>query len=1119
MKTKYTILLLLLATTFAVAAKPIAKLESFQFNPDQQKVLTPIEKSIWQTKPADRANWEAKLLATLESPKATVDGKIIILRRLLPSVISEKSVAVVAPLLLDAKLTDDARGVLQNYDAPSAAEALLAALPKAKGKTKLGLVQSLGLCRSPAAVAAVKAALYSDSCDASLMRACLTALGNIGDKAAGEHLLGIQGFKAFQTTLNDATLIASAHLAAEGQSGLATKLAKKVYAGEAATTGQKNSALRCLLKADPVASVGQVIQVAKDNKYAKALLGMMPAGKACTIAFGETLIKQNALAEPGMLQLLLDREDPAAMPVVCEALKGKLASSDRDAAMEFVGQFGALSDLGWLLKEFKAGNKTAAEALMALNADGVEDELLAKAETDASLIAILAGRRAQAALPMMIAQLKKPTNSSAVKAAASAVPVMAGEKDLPALIDALLANPKSTVTKVVVAVAVKGKGSAQTAGLVAAMPKASAKAQGELLSALAQIGGGDALKAVKAQMASKDEAVADAATRALCGWKSVEAMGELKTLAASTKNATYKVLAVRGYLTLADTQLDSRRGGTKSNVATIGKILPQCSRPEEKRMAISILKKCYCSESIAMLKTLAKDEAVAKEAADAIKAADKKNKPKKSKNKKKSSKKSSAGNDAAFSTAPSTTSSAPVKKTKKTKKAKEPKKIEELNQAAPVTEKWVSLFDGKTLTGWERHGGKADYKVEDGAIVGTSRPKTPNTFLCTTREYGDFALEYEYFPHDHLNCGVQFRSKIREKDDRVYGYQCEIDPSSRAWSAGVFGEASRGWLNPVECPKAQAAYKPGEWNKVRIVCIGHSIRTYLNGVPVADLFDKDEKEGIIGLQVHSVGKNNTPMSIKWRNLRIMELAPTNTVALLDAPADSMGKVAPRGATVLIAPGKGLDAWTVSSYKPKWMTNQQKGKLQWTVDTKTGIATVKPKTGSMVSKKKFGAQRIHVEFCTPESTETSPEKSGNSGIFIQDRYELQICNTAGLKPEAQYCGGIYRQRKPDVNAAKKPGEWQVYDIYFIPAKFKGKKKVANARVSAKLNGQWIHRDAAITGNTGPGPKEDASNQSLVLQDHGQEVKFRNVWVCDLDHPETLGQYDPRKKGADRNSRMK
>ena len=424
---------------------------------------------------------------------------------------------------------------------------------------------------------------------------------------------------------------------------------------------------------------------------------------------------------------------------------------------------------------------------------------------------------------------------------------------------------------------------------------------------------------------------------------------------------------------------------------------------------------------------------------------------------------------------------------------------------------WKSLFDGKTLKGWEQHGGKATYKIVDNAIVGTSTPNTPNTFLCTDREYGDFVLEYEYFPHAHLNCGVQFRSQIREKNDRVWGYQCEIDPSARKWSAGIYEEAGRGWLFPVESAKSQAAYKPGEWNKVRIVCLGPVIRTYLNDIPVAHIVDDGNRTGIIGLQVHGVGDNKTPMSIKWRNLRIMELDASETAEVIEADTDTMGAIAPRGSEILLAPGKGLEAWQLRPEKVPWMNKYEKGNLQWTVDKEKGIATPKPFAGSMDTKKHFGTQQIHVEFCTPPVKEGErPEISGNSGVYIQGRYELQICNSNGLEPAYNLCGGLYKQRVPDVNAAKKPGEWQTYDIYFIPAKFDGNKKIANALLSAKLNGKWIHRNIEITGSTGSGDKETPGAHTLRLQEHQHPVQFRNVWVSDIDNPTKLTNYDPRKK---------
>lgn len=425
--------------------------------------------------------------------------------------------------------------------------------------------------------------------------------------------------------------------------------------------------------------------------------------------------------------------------------------------------------------------------------------------------------------------------------------------------------------------------------------------------------------------------------------------------------------------------------------------------------------------------------------------------------------------------------------------------------------KWTELFDGKTLKGWERHGGKATYKVVEGAIVGTSVPNTPNTFLCTDREYGDFALEYEYFPHPTLNCGVKFRSQIRKKGDRVSGYQCEIDPSPRRWSAGIYEEAGRGWLYPVEAPEARAAYKPGAWNKVRIVCLGPVIRTYLNGVPVAELLDDGERKGIIGLQVHGVGGNKTPMEIKWRKLRIMELDAADTAVVMDVETDTLGLPPARGADVLLAPGKGLGKWQLRPRKVPWMGKYKKGSLQWSVDRETGIAIPLPKAGSMDSKKHFGTQRIHLEFCTPPMDDGArPEVSGNSGVYIQGSYELQICNSFGLPPAANLCGGLYKQRAPDINAGKRPGEWQTYDIYFIPAVYENNRKTSNARMSAKLNGKWIHRDIEVKGPTGSGDREPSSPGTLRLQEHQHRVQFRNVWVSDVDNPARQKNYDPRKK---------
>lgn len=201
---------------------------------------------------------------------------------------------------------------------------------------------------------------------------------------------------------------------------------------------------------------------------------------------------------------------------------------------------------------------------------------------------------------------------------------------------------------------------------------------------------------------------------------------------------------------------------------------------------------------------------------------------------------------------------------------------------------FVSLFDGKTLEGWEQRSGVAEYRVEDGAIVGKTVLNTGNSFLCTKKKYGDFVLEFEFKVAPDMNSGVQFRSEYYAKEttvdingkpkkfpaDRVFGYQYEIDPSKRAYTGGVYDEARRGWLADLkENEAARAAFKGGEWNKARIECRGESIKTYINDVLAADLKDGMTKEGLIALQVHGIGKKEEKAGeeVRWRNLRIKEL--------------------------------------------------------------------------------------------------------------------------------------------------------------------------------------------------------------------------------------------------------
>jgi len=198
--------------------------------------------------------------------------------------------------------------------------------------------------------------------------------------------------------------------------------------------------------------------------------------------------------------------------------------------------------------------------------------------------------------------------------------------------------------------------------------------------------------------------------------------------------------------------------------------------------------------------------------------------------------------------------------------------------SAPAADEegFVPLFDGKTLDGWVQRGGKAKYEAVDGVIVGSSVPNTSNSFLCTEKHYGDFVLELEFKVDPGLNSGVQVRSNSlpEYKNGRVHGYQVEIDPSDRAWSGGIYDEGRRGWLFPLkDKPAAREAFKQNDWNRFRVEAVGPRIKTWINGVPAADLKDDMTPEGFIALQVHGVGKRTEPLQVRWRNLQIKEVKP------------------------------------------------------------------------------------------------------------------------------------------------------------------------------------------------------------------------------------------------------
>jgi len=171
-------------------------------------------------------------------------------------------------------------------------------------------------------------------------------------------------------------------------------------------------------------------------------------------------------------------------------------------------------------------------------------------------------------------------------------------------------------------------------------------------------------------------------------------------------------------------------------------------------------------------------------------------------------------------------------------------------------------------------------------------------------------------------------------------------------------------------------------------------------------------------------------------------------------------------------------------------------VQWKIVD--GAMQVAVGQGSIVTKQKFQDFKLHVEFNVPPAPQGDKKRGyGNSGVYLQRRYEVQILDSYGIEAGEADCGALYRAKAPDKNVCKEPGRWQSYDIIFRAARFgqQGQqfKKVENACIIVWHNGVLIHNNVELADKTGAGQPEGPQPGPILLQDHGNPVRFRNIRV--------------------------
>lgn len=427
-----------------------------------------------------------------------------------------------------------------------------------------------------------------------------------------------------------------------------------------------------------------------------------------------------------------------------------------------------------------------------------------------------------------------------------------------------------------------------------------------------------------------------------------------------------------------------------------------------------------------------------------------------------------------------------------------------LTTVAKQNDGWQSLFNGKDLTGWHQLNGKADYRVVNGEIVGTTVANTPNSFLVTDKDYGDFILELDLLVANDMNSGIQFRSisKPEIMNGRVHGYQCEVDPSTRAWSGGIYDEARRGWLYTGELnPSAKSAFKLGEWNHYRIECIGNSMRTWLNGIPVAWVIDDMTPSGLIALQVHAIEANDQAgTQIRWKNIRIKttDLRATETpdIFVVNFLPNILSAAEQSQGWQLLFDGKTTNGWIGAGMN----TFPAEG---WKVVDAALMSVANVKGADIVTNEKFAAFDLQFEFNFAEGANSGVKYyTGNGGPSIGLEYQILDDKK---HPDAKQ--GVVGNRtmaslydlipaEKEERFTKGAGEWNIARIVAYPDNrvehwLNGVKVVEYVRGSAIYRALVARSKYAEFENFGM-----VKETPILLQYHNDQVKFRSIKIKKL-----------------------
>ncbi|MCL5278565.1 MAG: HEAT repeat domain-containing protein [Planctomycetes bacterium] len=589
-----------------------------------------------QTNAADNQNpkeREAKLIAVLQSDAPPAE-KAITCKRLSVYGTSE-AVPALAPLLLDKELSSWARIALEVIPGPAADEALRSAMGKAQGRLLVGVINSIAVRHDAQAVNGLVEKLKDKDSDPEVASAAAVALGRIGGQQAAQTLE--RSLAEVPATIRPAVaegcILCAERSLAQGKAADAVKLYDTIR--RANLPKQKLlEATRGAILARGSDGIPLLVEQLESADKAQVGIGLRTArelpGRDVTEALATELNRLSLDRRPLLLLALADRSDEAVLPVVVMAARGG-PKEVRLVALEVLMRLGNVSCVPVLLAAAAENDAQVSQAAMLtlahLPGAGVDTDLLARlpqatGKTRQVLLQLTGERQMEGALGTIMSSLNEG-DAGVRSAAVQALGALGGDKQAVDLVNLLqkTQNPNDRANVEKALAAISGRAGASCVPCLLPLMQNSDPALRTIgLRVLVIAGGPDALAAVKSAFQDKDEAVQDEAARRLSAWPTnwpgdTAAAQALLALAKSDKKMLHQVLGLRGYLEYVrgDKQLNNSAKVTKVN-----ELLPLIQRPEEKRLAISVVGALRTAGALELLTTLASDPAVTEDACSAI---------------------------------------------------------------------------------------------------------------------------------------------------------------------------------------------------------------------------------------------------------------------------------------------------------------------------------------------------------------------------------------------------------------------------------------------------------------------------------------------------------------------